>query len=581
MEHYTSLEIEAFNKVKNFFCPDGILEVETAYTYLSTSVQSHQVGRKDWRGRQVANKFDMEHRYLFGALLRMIPRELHPGQYDSVFAYWFEHSHEFDFMNEWFTSLNEQEQPKIFAAMKTALNEADVPARLALMAFGITYLPHIPAEEFLHKKILKLKSSSLVRQLRPSYAQMPVYIELAKKMMGSGDPIHKELGETIGYGVLTQKMATKSSNSQFNTYNPDGAFFLALDRDFPVDAEKFITLAMSRIKGISFPVDMMQFANFVLSEHRYHAKAATLKDWAWQILKFFSAAELKQIDHPQSIALGSKLYLNIQEPEKRQELLQFMMRSMYAVNIKLFDQNIYYGSESIRNYMKLLKEYSVEEQETLIADLRLYVKDSSANNFITSPTYLDPNIYGFLVRILGEEKMAQLTKQAMSSNFEAKTVGYKGKEEERSPEDLINVMSRGMGLLSMAHKHMPAMTAYLVRTSALCFAHHLLFHPQKEKMQLNIYDECGFPNIEMMPLPLLAQYFPAYGADIRQLQIRLMNAENVRERLGEIIFKMFLGHIPDVHQLTEAMNVKVFDYYEAIAHNQVEHEIDSSIFDVF
>ena len=92
MEHYTSLEIEAFNKVKNFFCPDGILEVETAYTYLSTCVQSHKTGRKDYRGNQVPNKFDMEHRYLFGALLRMIPRDMHPEQYDTVFAYWFERS---------------------------------------------------------------------------------------------------------------------------------------------------------------------------------------------------------------------------------------------------------------------------------------------------------------------------------------------------------------------------------------------------------------------------------------------------------------------------------------------------------
>lgn len=581
MEHYTSLEIEAFNKVKNFFCPDGILEVETAYTYLSTCVQSHKTGRKDYRGNQVPNKFDMEHRYLFGALLRMIPRDMHPEQYDTVFAYWFERSHEFDFMNEWYLSLNEEEQQQIFAAMKSALNEADVPARLALMAFGITYLPQIPADEFLHKKILKLKSSSLVRQLRPSYTQMPVYIELAKKMMGSDDAIHKELGETIGYGVLTQKMATKSSNSSFNTYNPDGAFFLALDREFPVDAHKFITLAMSRIKGMSFPIDMMQFANLILSEHRHHAKFDTLKEWAWQILKFFSEADLKQVDHPQSIGLGAKLYRNIQEPQKRQELLQFLLNSMYAVNVKLFDQSVYYGQQHIKNYLQLLQEYTESEQDALVADLKKYVKESSAMNYITQHNYLDGSIYGFLVRILGEEHLALLTKRTMASNFETESIGYGGKKTEKTPDELISSMSRGMDLLSLAHKHIPAMTAYLVRTSALCFAHHLLFHPKKNIMQLKIYDECGFPNIEMMPLPLLAQYFPAYGAEIRQLQIRLLNAENVRERLGEIIFKMFLGHIPDVHQLTDAMNVSVFDYYEAIAHNQVEHEIDSSIFDVF
>ena len=591
-------ETEGFEHISDFVYPDGQLDEQALSLFLS-AYQTQPESSRYYYSSNSDPKRTQKQIPAMGLLLRLL---------DTTTPLWFEtfqvwySLHRMDneaYMQAWFSFLDNPHKEMTKTAMLRMLAGAPpIEIRVALMMDGMEHYRELPVQTFIGKSLLRVKSASFVKALKPRVAQMPMVLSMAKELKETA-PEFSELAQAITMGVFVQRMSEKPSYSNKQSeYSACEAILIVLDHGVIPETPLFVKSAKSRFKGSSLLSDMMQFVSWALEPD-------PSKNWMMRTPleneKTFAASLMTALLddillQPASNASYDYALTQAHAVLPADEEVYAKMRTWFFQ--RLSEKK---GSAlSTSTFVYLLDHLVNADQRDALWQGWCKLKDKNnvqelLQHYVEKgQDYYDPERYYELMRnVLSAQDIVNVLYNHAPLVFDAETVMSKhstgnnqsdaDKQKSRELHFLGGVeqfFGRARNLVSPEVRQNQSFKQLVAATSMA----YLLHASQSSHAKYNERNGL-FVNLLAEPLPLLRSMYPEHTAALNALRKDIIGRKNkyhgaLYNVLGKALYSNEASNMDTVVGLTQTMGVSVFSYFQACTMQQDVHfEVSSDIFE--
>lgn len=604
-------EAEGFEHISDFLYPAGVLDSQALGLFLTA------YGVKDATHRQAYHypsspSQTQKQTHAMGFLLRLLD-PITPLWLES-FEHWYtEHRMQYaSYIGTWFSFLDEAHKDVTKNSMLKMLAGAPpIDIRVALMMDGMEHYQDLPVQTFIGKSLLRVKSASFVKALKPSAAQMPMVLRMAKELKAAA-PEFAELAQAITMGVFVQRMTEKPSDANPQSeYSACEAFLLVLDHGVVPPAKLFVSSATSRLKGNGLLLDMMKFVLWALQTDPsrnwlLRAPSGIEKEFATTLVATLLDEILKQ-DHSTShfddalikthavTRADKELQLKIHDwfncrlahiAKKAQASLSsgtfvYLLDHMFPPEHHQYMWSVWSNSNKQKNTTSLVAEY-VEQGQNYYNSERYY---ELLRQSVTAAE---------IVSILCRQATEVFARERVMATYSVPHHQQRSPEEkEKSKEQYflrqIETFFKSARRLVSNEVRQNESFKQLVAATSMTYLMH-----GSQSAHVTYDDRNGqFVNLLAEPLPLLRSAYPEHTVALNALRKDIISGMNKKESsgksnyhhalynvLGKALYLKESVSIGTVKSMTDNMGMSVFSYFQACAmQNEVHFEVSSDMFD--
>ena len=603
-------EAEGFEHISDFLYPAGVLDSQALGLFLTSYGVNDATSRHAYHYNSSPSQTQKQ-THAMGFLLRL----LDPGTplWLESFEHWYtahrmQHA---SYIGAWFSLLDEAHKDITKSSMLKMLAGAPpIDIRVALMMDGMEHYRDLPVQTFIGKSLLRVKSASFVKALKPSVAQMPMVLRMAKELKAAA-PEFAELAQAITMGVFVQRMSEKPSDANPQAeYSACEAFLLVLDHGVVPPAKLFVSSATSRFKGSSLLPDMMKFARWALKKDLsrnwlLRSPSAIDKEFAATLVGTLLDEIVKQDPHNKTF---DNALINTHAVTQADKELQAKMQDWF--NRRLADiGKTETSSLDSSTFVYLLDHMfppehhpymwsmwsSSQRQKTPIGLVAKYVE--SGQNYYTSERY-----YELLRQSVTAVEIVSILHRRATVVFDRECVMamYNTPHHQRTPEEKQKAKEQYfLGQLETFFESTRRLVSNEVRQNesfkqlvAATSMAYLMHGSQSAHVTYN--DRNGqFVNLLAEPLPLLRSLYPEHTIALNALRKDIISGMNKKEGpaknnyhqalynvLGKALYLEGSVSIGTVQNMTESMGLSGFAYFQACAmQKEVHFEVSGDIFE--
>lgn len=604
-------EAEGFEHISDFLYPAGVLDSQALGLFLTAYGVNDATSRHAYHYNSSPSQTQKQ-MHAMGFLLRLLDPST-PLWLES-FEHWYaEHRMQHaSYIGVWFSFLDEAHKEVTKSSMLKMLAGAPpIDIRVALMMDGMEHYRDLPVQTFIGKSLLRVKSASFVKALKPSVAQMPMVLRMAKELKAAA-PEFAELAQAITMGVFVQRMSEKPSDANPQSeYSACEAFLLVLDHGVVPPARLFVSSATSRFKGSSLLPDMVKFVLWALQTDPsrnwlLRAPSDIEKEFATTLVPTLLDEILKQ-DHstPNFDAALIKTHAVTRADKELQIKIHdwfncrlahigktetasldsgafvYLLDHMFTPEHHQYMWSMWSNSQRLKNPTDLVAKY-VENGQNHYTSERYY------ELLRQSVTAVE------IVSILHRRATAVFDRERVMATYNVPQYQQRSPEEkEKSKEQhflsqLETFFKSARRLVSDEVRQNESFKQLVAATSMA----YLLHGSQSAHVTYN--DRNGqFVNLLAEPLPLLRSSYPEHTIALNALRKDIISGMNKKEGteknnyhhalynvLGKALYLKESVSIGTVQSMTDNMGMSVFSYFQACAmQNEVHFEVSSDMFE--
>lgn len=597
----TQEEVIGFDHISDFIYPNDVFDVEALNLFLKAYVQNNSGGTRSGEAQVEA----------IGLLLRLIP--LDSQYWGDTFEQWYiKHREEKGlYFDDWFQYLNPEQREKTKVEILRMLDGAPpITTRVSLMMDGMQYYPELPTKTFIGKSLLRVKSNSFVKALKPRPSQMHLVLQMAKALQNE-NPEFSALAQSIALAVFVQRLSEKpASLSPQQNYSASEAFLLLLDNGIKIEPVNFIAAAKSRFKNATLLVDILQFVNWALSPIRskyWLIQEPTKNEKEFALL--LAPAILEEVAAFSSSGLNETMIVNIHKYcnlYQKDPTLDVVVRDFLTKKLNTTSKNTMSPTSFVYLVEHLLEPSSVndawltfQKNKNLGSSLNIMEQYLSENivDYHASPQY-----FKLLSEYAGPVTVIQALLKSARSLFSlpenlVSSDAVKNKEElsqiyqNTSYLQKLSRFFEKVNVLASQDVHQSQEVRQMIAASSMTY----LYYGSTYKNSCSSRENGGFVNIAAQPLPLLRTMYPEHNQAINQVRKEIIRKNTERasntqydssyyellyQVLGTAFYTPNVFARSNVENLTAAIGIDVYSYFHtAMRQIEVSFEIPTGTFE--
>lgn len=593
----TQDELDGFEHISDFLYPEGKLDEQALALFIegyhkppASKYYYHSSNSPQTVQKQVP---------AMGLLLRLI--DTSTPRWLETFELWYS-THRMEneaYMGAWFSFLDEDHKEMTKTAMLKMLAGAPpIEIRVALMMDGMEHYRDLPVQTFIGKSLLRVKSASFVKALKPRTAQMPMVLRMAKELTITA-PEFSELAQAITMGVFVQRMSDKPApRTPQSEYSACEAFSLVIEHGTVADPELFVKSAKSRFKGSTLLPDMMKFVTWSLESDP--SKNWMTRSPSEQEKEFAGRLMAKLMDdillQSGTVATYDGALTQVHATVASDEQMNTNMRTWFTKRLKesksenmavptfvyLLDK-VFPSEEHSQLWAELCR---IKGNSTLTSLLEKYLKDGGG--------YYDPaRYYALMCKELGTAAVVSAIHNQAPNVFDAAKVMAGANVSDRDNKDaqdktrnekyLQGVMAffdRSKNLVTVDVRQNESFKQ-LVAAMSMAYLLHASRTPYSKHEDRNGL----FVNLLAEPLPLLRSMYPEHTNVLNALRKDIIARNSnyhgaLYSVLSRALYTEDVANIDTVVGLTESMGMSPFSYFQAcVMQKEVHFEVSGDVFE--
>lgn len=599
-------EAEGFEHISDFLYPEGELDSQALGLFL----KAYGTNDETYYYRYSSNPAEVQKQmHAMGLLLRLLDPNT-PLWFES-FQTWYSQSRMANaaYISAWFSFLDEGHKKIAKTSMLKMLAGApSIDLRVALMMDGMEHYRDLPVQTFIGKSLLRVKSASFVKALKPSKPQMPMVLRMAKELKETL-PEFSDIAQAITMGVFVQRMSEKPApaNPQ-SEYSACEAFLLVLDHGAVPPPSLFVSSAKSRFKGSSLLSDMMKFVSWALEKDP--AKNWMLRSPS-QSEKTFAAALMETLlddilmQDPSNQHFDHAL-MDTHAVSPPNEELHRKMRDWFSRRLLRIGKNR--GGMASTTFVYLVDHMFSQDHHADMWDMWSLSQGKSSlvelvKKYVQEgPNYYDSARYYELLRnsVSAADIVSVLHMRAEEVFNREKVMAAHNVNDRDSPAKQQETRElhflRGLETFFATARRLVSPEvrqneSFKQLVSAASMAY--LMHGGQCQHATYITRNGQFVNLLAEPLPLLRTLYPEHTAALNALRKDIIGGTNNQEKkvknnyhralydiLGRALYSEASVGMDAVEGMTKSMGLSVLGYFQACAMQQDVHfEVSGDVFE--